>query len=110
MIAAFSPECGPALTTVRFPAGRPLPQTAAELGLEAHLVAGGVVVRAGRLAHDVRVHAAGCVADEAGFTLEPGAQRLVALEPQDGCGKPVRATVRAGNLEGVVLVSAAQSP
>jgi beta-mannosidase len=92
----------------RFPAGRPLPMPAEDLGLEAHLEAPGdgetvVRVTSRRLAYGVRVRAAGFVPDDDSFSLEPGGEHVVRLS---GSGsRPFRGVVTALNLDGAVHLS-----
>jgi beta-mannosidase len=89
---------GPLLSqALRFPAGRPLAREAPDrLGLWARVreaEEGGLQVELGtrRFAYAVRVHAPGFRAAEDAFSIEPGAQRSVALYPRapgtafDGC-------------------------
>jgi beta-mannosidase len=69
----------------RFPAGRPLEREPAErLGLAARgdVLPDGrvrVAVSSRRLAYGVEIHAAGFVAGDAGFSIEPGRERVVVL-------------------------------
>jgi len=73
----------------RFPAGRPLEREPAErLGLAAlarALPDGSmrVAISSRRLAYGVEVHAPGFVASDAGFSIEPGGERVVVLRPRE---------------------------
>jgi beta-mannosidase len=70
VVAALEPDGGEPIRAVRFPAGRPAPLTAAELGLEAEIAGGELVARTGRIVHGLRGHVPGTVPWT--WLLEPG--------------------------------------
>jgi beta-mannosidase len=92
----------------RFPAGRPRDlRTAAELGLEASLVARpgaapALRVATGRFAYGVRAVVPGYRASDDAFGIEPGHERLVTLHPipgdEAGEGGVVTALTLAGRV------------
>jgi beta-mannosidase len=100
------PDEGPALVSqaMRMPAGRPTTTApAARLGLQAHLVrqADGALslrVSSRRLAYGVRVQAPGFAAADDAFSVEPGGERLIRLQP-----RTVDATFTGGALTAVNL-------
>jgi hypothetical protein len=92
----------------RFPAGRPLEREPAErLGLAARgqvLPDGSVrvAVSSRRLAYGVEIHAPGFVAGDAGFSIEPGGERIVVLRPGEGDTAFAGGKLTAVNLQGRV--------
>jgi beta-mannosidase len=94
----------------RFPAGRPLERESPErLGLAAQgqvLPDGNVrvAISSRRLAYGVELHAPGFVADDAGFSIEPGGERVVALRPDGGDVAFAGGKLVAVNLQGRVSV------
>ncbi len=120
VVAALERGSGAGAETIsrafHFPVGRPsMPEPAADLGLElgARGVAGGALaleLRTRRLVHGLRVSAAGYVAEDDAFSLEPGASRSLHIRPHPG-GEPEGVptiTVRALNLDGAIEVAAAE--
>ena len=94
----------------RFPGGRPTTRESGDhLGLAATSpgVQTGpvtVTVRSRKLAYGVRVEAAGFVADDDSFSVEPGHERVVRLRPVDGESTFTGASLTALNLDGLVKV------
>jgi beta-mannosidase len=101
-------SCGLISQAVRFPAGRPLQQEPSErLGLRANArtLAGGeveLVLASRRLAYGVRVHAPGYVPADDCFTLEPGLERLLTLQPSSPDSSLQAAALSAVNMHGRV--------
>jgi beta-mannosidase len=96
--------------TFRFPAGRPLEREPAErLGLTARgqaLPDGSVrvTVSSRRLAYGVEVHAPGFTPSDAGFSIEPGGERMVMLGPGENDAVFAGGKLTAVNLQGRVSI------
>jgi beta-mannosidase len=100
------PESGALLSqSFRLPAGRPLVrEPASRLGLTAALAPAGerahrLTLRATRFTYGVRVEVPGYLASDEEFSLEPGCERTIDLEPLAGAADPVGA-LAALNLRG----------
>jgi beta-mannosidase len=95
----------------RFPAGRPLEREPAErLGLAARgkLLPDGsvrIAVSSRRLAYGVEVHAPGFVAGDAGFSIEPGGERVVVSRPIGAQSSLQDIRVGAVNMQGRVRLT-----
>ncbi len=96
---------------MRFPAGRPLEREPAErLGLAAReqvLPDGSVrvAISSRRLAYGVEVHAPGFVAGDAGFSIEPGGERVVVLRPSGSDDSTEPGRIGAVNMSGRVKIA-----
>jgi beta-mannosidase len=99
----------------RFPAGWPLERESAErLGLAARAQAlpDGVMrvaISSRRLAYGVEVHAPGFVASDAGFSIEPGGERVVLLRPTGAASSLQDIRVGTVNMSGRVKCSDASA-
>jgi len=95
---------------VRFPAGRPLERESPErLGLAARaqsLPDGSVQLSlsSARLAYGVEIHAPGFLASDDSFSIEPGGERLVRLQPCDAEVSLQAARIGAVNMSGRVKI------
>jgi beta-mannosidase len=96
---------------VRFPARRPLRrETAESLGLaaEGRMLADGAVeltVRSRRLVYGVEIQAPGFSASDNGFSVEPGGERLVILQPSDADSSLQAARLGAVNMNSRVRIA-----
>ncbi len=92
----------------RFPAGRPLRRESPEqLGLTARIARSAtgetkLTISSRRLAYGVRLHGAGTLASDDGFSVEPGGQRTVALRAHHDSADPAGIRVGAINMSGLV--------
>ena len=95
----------------RFPAGRPLEREPAErLGLaaKAQTLADGNVqltISSRRLAYGVEIHAPGFTPSDAGFSIEPGGERVVVLRQYEGDTAFAGGKLTAVNLQGRVSIA-----
>jgi len=95
----------------RFPAGRPLEREPAErLGLaaKAQTLADGSVqltISSRRLAYGVEIHAPGFTPSDAGFSIEPGGERVVVLRPHTSGTAFAGGKLTAVNLQGRVSIA-----
>jgi beta-mannosidase len=101
---------------MRFPAGWPLERETPEgLGLTAHARTGTraralpdgtmhLAVSSRRLAYGVRVHAPGYVPSDDGFSIEPGAERILTLHPVAPEPSLQEARIGAVNMSGMIRI------
>lgn len=100
---------------VRFPAGRPLHRDSqARLGIEGvvELTPDGarLRLRSRRLAYGVRVQVPGFEAEDDAFSLEPGHERVLRLQPTEEGAELVGGSLTALNLSGSVRLEVADAP
>ncbi|MCW2967148.1 MAG: glycoside hydrolase family 2 protein [Solirubrobacteraceae bacterium] len=104
VVATFDTGSGAPLMAVRFPAGYPPAVGADELGLQVERAGEAVVIRSRKLAHAVRIRAAGFTAADDGFTVAPGSERRVELVPDTPGAAFAGCELVAANLRGQVLI------